>query len=603
MKPSGIGLLCLFAAFCSFAANVLANEPKCSSPTSAFTANMSENSDEGSEIPWHFEPLTDETTYYLYNIGTGKFLADDNSLTDYPAVAWTVTDNQIKSETGVYLSLTSKNMGSLLSPNWVITAVSNAEKPATSNIEPIDSAYYGIGNKVNVSTFSQQVRYLSVNEDGNLTYTSMANKALEANAQWLFVSQAQYETYGNVRKDAIEKLRVTLNAAKEVNDQITEVPGIVRTTLRATITAAETIIKREEADKWSWLLPQTSISTIKSTTTSLQSQRLMYPVLSDYYLACQDAIEKIERISSGLAFRALTTTAKESLEVSATQDAMKTAMTVLRAGVYGYLKTLKSISDGQEFTGLIGNHSFETGDSLFWTSLNLTERITGSDKNAKVVANTGENYVEEGDKKYYAESGSLMMQAVFGLPIGTYNLSAKMACKGSLLNLQRNVMMNVTTVPLSVLLELLKSVLPSTDNASDILEGITSGKIDVSQLLKNLKIEDLLNLLRSSETKSVTHSCSGNTAFSEADVEFYIDTDEVVLITLNTGLVPFVNVDNYRADDLKLTYVTSTTPTGIKQPQEEKSTTGGITYDLSGRRANNSTLKGIMIRDGKKFLK
>ena len=88
--------------------------------------------------------------------------------------------------------------------------------------------------------------------------------------------------------------------------------------------------------------------------------------LSDYKTACLEAIDNIGKISDGFSVSSMITIAKSSLNACGTKDDMRRTMTALRAGVTGYLQTVSTFPDGQVYTGLLGNRSFDTGDLSTW---------------------------------------------------------------------------------------------------------------------------------------------------------------------------------------------------------------------------------------------
>ena len=111
--------------------------------------------------------------------------------------------------------------------------------------------------------------------------------------------------------------------------------------------------------------------------------------LADYNTACLAAIDNISKIGDNFAMRSMISIAKTSLGVSKSKDAMRRTMTALRAGVLAYLQTAGAFQNGQVFTGLVGNHSFDTGDLSLWYSIgfdlsqiglsDLTNAISGGD--------------------------------------------------------------------------------------------------------------------------------------------------------------------------------------------------------------------------------
>ncbi len=134
-----------------------------------------------------FEAIQSDVEYYLYNVGTKTYLNDDNSLTAAPKSLWTVNGNEIKSDAGKYISVTS---GSALS-GYRASASANASSAATSAIENKET-FYQIGNKVTTGAFgASQTRFILAN-GSTLGASTTNNVDGNNNAHWLFVSKTAY---------------------------------------------------------------------------------------------------------------------------------------------------------------------------------------------------------------------------------------------------------------------------------------------------------------------------------------------------------------------------------------------------------------------------
>ena len=156
--------------------------------------------------------------------------------------------------------------------------------------------------------------------------------------------------------------------------------------------------------------------------------------LSDYKTACLEAIDNIGKISDGFSVSSMITIAKSSLNACGTKDDMRRTMTALRAGVTGYLQTVSTFPDGQVYTGLLGNRSFDTGDLSTWycvdfdlSQISLTDitnaigsgnvsgladavTINNWNEGTQAVENEGADAIQGGHGKYYLNSNQLIMQ-------------------------------------------------------------------------------------------------------------------------------------------------------------------------------------------------
>lgn len=285
--------------------------------------------------------------------------------------------------------------------------------------------------------------------------------------------------------------------------------------------------------------------------------------LTDYKTACLAAIDNISLIGDNFAMNSMITIAKTSLDLCSTKDGMRRVMTTLRAGVLAYLKTVSAFQDGQVFTGLVGNHSFDTGDLSLWYSIgfdlsqiglsDITNAIGSGDvsglvdavsinnwnEDTKAIENEGSNAVSGGDQKYYLNSSQLMMQPLLGLPAGIYSFSAKVACKPGLLRLNK-VHLNALVVSTNVVQEILGDVLSSTT--------------DWGELLSNFDMTQYIGVfLNNGKLYTESASCKNLNTFSDGELRFMIDDGDIVIIGMNAGLVPFIGTEQYRADNLQLT--------------------------------------------------
>lgn len=283
--------------------------------------------------------------------------------------------------------------------------------------------------------------------------------------------------------------------------------------------------------------------------------------LADYKTACLAAIDNISLIGNNLAMRSMISVAKASLGICATKDAMRRTMTALRAGVLAYLKTNKTFTDGQVFTGLLGNHSYDTGDLSLWYSIgfdlsqisltDITNAISGGsvsglmnavsvnewNEATQATENEGTNAVQGGHEKFYLNSNQLLMQPILGLPAGIYSLSAKVACTPGLLKLNK-VHLNALVVSTNVAQEILGDVL-------------TNGNWE--ELLNNFDFTQYIGpFLQNGKLYTESASCKNLNTFSDGELRFIIDEGDVLIIGINAGMIPFIGTEKYRADNLQL---------------------------------------------------
>lgn len=284
--------------------------------------------------------------------------------------------------------------------------------------------------------------------------------------------------------------------------------------------------------------------------------------LTDYKTACLAAIDNISKIGDSFSMRSMISIAKATLNICQTKDDMSRAMTALRAGVTSYLQTVGTFNDGQVYTGLVGNHSFDTGDVSLWYNIgfdlsqvglsDITNAISGGDvsglinavtinewnEDTKAVENKGSNAVAGGHNKYYLNSTQLMMQPILGLPAGIYSLSAKVACTPGFFGLNK-VHLNALVVPTGIAQEILGDVI-SNGNWEELFSNF-----DMTQYMAPF--------LQNGKLYSGSVGCKNLSTFSDGELRFIIDKGDIVIIGINAGMVPFVGTEQFRADNLQLT--------------------------------------------------
>ena len=285
--------------------------------------------------------------------------------------------------------------------------------------------------------------------------------------------------------------------------------------------------------------------------------------LTDYKTACLAAIDNISLIGNNFAMRSMISVAKTTLNVCRTKDDMRRTMTALRAGVTSYLQTVKTFNSGQVFTGLVGNHSFDTGDLSLWYCLGfdlsqisltyITNAMNGGDvsglvnavsvnewnEDTKATRNEGDNAIQDGHQKYYLNSTQLMMQPIIGLPAGIYSFSALAACNPGFLKMNK-VHLSALVVPTSIVQEAFGGVLSTSTNWEELFSNF-----DLQQYI--------VPFLQNGKLYSGSVNCKNLNTFSDAELRFIIDEGDIVIIGLNAGMVPFLGTDQFHADNIQLT--------------------------------------------------
>lgn len=585
-------------------------------------------------IEWDFEELTDDdsTQYYIYNLGCGLFLDDNNSLGLDAKTLWVAHQNQVRSANGKFLSLVSQNTGSIFKPNWEFSASSSATTAATSVIEAKDSSYYVIGNKVNISTLIRQNRYITA--EGEALGVSTSDTPSDE-ARWLFISTRQYaQKTASINMDsiarirAIEALGIAIEHAEAVKAETDRLPGLNKLSLSTAISAAKTM--KSTVERGGWAASLITTARIVETAAKLEETASTLEAISDYYVASLAEIANIEVISSETALRALTTTAKGALELAATQEAMQAAMNTMRVALLAYLQTIDAFTDGQDLTGLIANPSFETGTMNNWFGIVIDlDKLNPGDftpdnpgslaklmqvkmaEGTTPVANRGANAMEGVTGKYYLNNnsggiaaGQLIMQPLAGMPAGSYEVRADMATNPGILRLNAPHL-SVLIVPHEV--------------ADQLVGDISNPDFDWSSIVGNFNLAEYLPLfLEQGKMLTAKAECSDINTFSSLSLAFDIEKGDIVLLALNAGTTPLAGTSAYRADNLQLTYVKAPETkeeeenkdpkeegeeeeeTDAVLPAKENNTSPG--YNLQGNIVAPSA-KGIHIKGGRKILR
>lgn len=342
--------------------------------------------------------------------------------------------------------------------------------------------------------------------------------------------------------------------------------------------------------------------------------------LTDYKIACLAAIDNISKIGGGisldmwesLAFNTAVSGAKAGLDECETSDAMFGVMIGLRALTTALLQTKVKFNENLLFTGLIGNHSFDTGDLSSWSTMGFdlekidisqvtTDITTNGDVSGLIdaftvnewkeethpVVNEGDDAVSGGHNKYYLNSDKqLIIQPIIGLPAGVYSFSAKVATMpypGDNWFLPNSVYLNALVIPYDIAREYIDYELPTASNQIDLESMFSSipywdiifGRVDLEQLaaeklpellglesvsgwsdlLSNTSkiLENIEPLMQAAKLYSGSIIGKGLSSFSNVEMKFMVDEGDIVILGINAGATQFIGAEQYRADNLKLT--------------------------------------------------
>lgn len=530
------------------------------------------------ECPWTPQTLS-EGRFLLYNKQSGLFVSapnDDDAdsptrmSATYPTyftltLAEDSTAYNISSDFG-HLGIPVTTSPASKTPTKV-TASSNASDGWDLLFEGDEEGYTISVTKewnylLSRQTYTAYLAMTPMPKDASSGTLSYSTSASNVYGKWILVSPEEYELTSQAREEALARLQEAISKSEQVRNEVTDVPGLSKTILDAELTAAKAIISMEDSGSWTWISNRISVSTINSMANTLISTSNNFLSMADYYTACLAAISNIEKISSGTTLRALTSTARASLQIAASKEAMTTAMSVLRTGVTAYLQTINTFEDGKLFTGMLGNHSFDTGDLVQWyslsvdlSSINLAELASSISKgdlgslanavslnewkdNTKAVRNEGEERKENVDGRYRLQSEQTIMQPLLGLPAGIYEFKASATCAPGLLNTDK-----IHTTALVIPAETVQQMF------GDLTSGEGLSGIDLSKYIGTFLSEGLLNTRATVPQKA--------DSLAEATVRFILNKGDIVILGINAGIAPYIGTALYNADNLQLTYLRS----------------------------------------------
>lgn len=618
----------LFSVFvcCMFAASVAANTVnKLESQVRVSSSAAIQNDTTISSLDWEYEVITDDGAqqYYIYNLAERLFLGDDNTLSTIAGTLWTVNGQEIMSQNGKYLSLTSQNEGSLFQPKWVCTASSASTKAATSLIESRDDACYVIGNQVNISTLQRQLRYVTA-EGVNLGVTPSSE--VTEQARWIFISDRQYkEKTADIdmdalaRSQAISALADVIAVAEELQSGLESAPQASKTALQTAIVTAKAL--KSSLDQGGIVAKLISTKRITDAVHTLEEVVGQMQGISDYYQGALEEMDNAAQISDAAALQTIVTAARGGVELSTSASGINTVLSTMHYALVAYLQTVDSLGQNQDLTGLITNHSFDRGNMDGWLGVDLDlksiditnfslDNLASLSSAIKVgmrdgtfaVANDGDERMEGVHGKYYMLSdnegtlaGQPIAQALLGLPAGSYQLSARMAVAPGLLR-NNSCHLGVVTVPYEVL--------------QQVIGDVDLSNPDFRQLVDSLDLETVLPaLLEGAQVITAKTGGEGIDALVDVTLDFDIAKNDVVLMVLNGGMYPLVATSAYRADNLQLHYLHAPVVIPSEGEGQEVGVRGvvtsngtGASYDILGRRSVGQG-KGVVIQDGRKYIR
>lgn len=570
-------------------------------------------------LDWQYESIKNDSTsqYYLFNLSERLFLNDDNTLGTTATTLWTISGTDISSQNGLYISVTRQNQGTLLRPDWVVTATSDSPQPATSVLESIDSTYYVIGNTVNTSLFSRQERYITA-DSAALGVTT--GKEITEQAHWIFISTDQYKQKTAdidmdawLRSQAIEALTFGITDAESFRAALGKAPQASKTALQTSINAAKLL--KSSLDRGGIVAKLVSTQSIIDATTALENTIAQMQGITDCYLGAIEEIDNAEQIGSTFALQTIITAARSGIELAINKPGINNALNTMHYALIGYLQQVDSLDSLTNLTGLISNPSFERGNMDGWMSFDVDPQkvdITklsmdnlaglagaislGMREGTRTVDNTTADSIPDVHGKYYMFSnnegsmpGQPLLQMLLGLPAGTYQLDARMAVTRGLLNTNGCHLTAITI---------------SSDILQQLIGNIDFTRPDISSIIESIDIASVLPTLIQ-EGNIVTLKANGKdiNTLVDASLSFDIQKNDIVLVVLNGGMLPLIANTAYKADNLQLHYLHAPVI------EEESASVSAIaapaaattTYDLSGRQIKHG-VKGIIIRNGKKFM-
>lgn len=510
--------------------------------------------------------------YVLLNKATGLFVSavddeEENTATTLKENKATIFNVTVEDGKVEMLSKVGK-LGIVIKTNRDKVASMTAAANAS---EGSDLAFGGDKNGYTLSykkswnyilSFPSHTAYIASTVDTESTHLEAIDYGSNYDAEWILVDPNEYyvKTPG-ARAEAIEVLREAIDEADFALENIEKLPSFADFRYNRILNDAKDVLAKAEAS-------ETNPSTITVITTAedLIEKTAYYQELSDYYIGSLADIENIEKLSTSFALRSLTVDARNALQTANSKSAMVAAMTALRGGVMLYMTGVNQFADGQDFTGLVANPSFDLGNVDNWYGVNIDfsdldltkligeilqgdlstifERVSLQTNNTtKAVANHGSHYMDGVNGKYYMTARQAVMQPIIGLPAGVYELSGNISRDNNLLTVLNSGHLSTVVVKRETVGNIINTALNTIG---------TSG-LDLGKLIANL----LPIILETGEITSTNVSSSGITKFGEGHHRFSISDGDIAVLVLDAGLAPFIGTDEYRADNLRLKLIRS----------------------------------------------
>lgn len=513
--------------------------------------------------------------FYIANAITGQYLSTgENALGDAPAL-WTVKAN----EDGLYTMVSGKNnlnvtpkvqvsLGGLVEADAFTTAETASPFTVAGEDNLYTISYYHVGNLGTKKTFYLAVAKKLEFEDNEPLLATDDEPGVYG--KWVFVSKADYDNFYKDKNVAVDRLRKAIAAAEAVGDY--PIPNVMKLDYTAKMTTAKYLI----GVYW---MPTTTVSSINNSAAGLEELVGKIKDVSDVYVACKDAADHIQAIPGVGAAISGFLGDKVGLEIATTKEAMIQSVQAMRtAALVNVLLPTTVFKAGNDLTGLIQNHSFDTGDATGWRALN------GDLSSASTAVLTDEN-MTNGVGKYHFETntfslfgagtGERIIQPVIGLKKGDYSLKVKAA---SLSTLSNKIHLNAIVIPTDLI---------------DITH-LNDPTALIGDILKNIT-----NIISRGIIKEASKDCPDRNNLEEVELQFTLDAADPILIAMNCGLTSVTGFNAFAADEVTLTYLGEGVITDINTVNAAQ---GNDTYYNIGGSAVAAPAKGINIQrtaDGK----
>lgn len=505
------------------------------------------------------QQVEDGTKYFIYNVATDRFVTESGLDTEEFPICYTAEyDNG---------SLLSASGYKFVAKEGFLNGNANGVTPLSG-----DAKTFGLSQSATIDgaySLSYSASLRSYSPTASLVDNKILAKQIATSpyAQWYLVSETEfYANYPGAAQLAIDNFNEALARLKKLFYRSEDAEGLISNVPTALANSTSKTIK--EADQIVEAQYPYSPLYIFEYAEKINNLCEELPVLSDFYLSCKQDIANAEKMSSGATLRTATTLAKGELELCSTTTGMSVVMSAMRVAVVGYMQTIRDFADNQDFTGLLANPSFETGDMTGWLGIDLISSLSnltgmiGGDGQLLDIAGLlnmigfGESSQPQKsgatDGKYAFDTaydfkvlglnlytlGQQAGQVVLGLPQGLYRVSADMQSKK--VDLLETSQVGITTASIS-LKKLLGTAIDMVDielikKVVDVISQVAGGSEDgvapdyvgligeIFQMIqdKGLSITDIVTI-NSSDFKA-------HNSMTEVSCEFETDGTDIVLI-------------------------------------------------------------------------